>query len=247
MASTAEQLDQQRRRPTGSRVMHQRWSRLLFLHWEMEVGAVQRLLPKGLTVDTYSDRAYVGLVPFFMERVRPVGCPCVPGLSDFLELNIRTYVQDRHGTPGVWFFSLDCSQPIAVMIARTLFHLPYFQARMSAKTDEKGSVHYRSQRHGSNLTCVCDYTFSGPVHQAESGTLDFFLVERYVLFSERNGQLYSGRVHHPPYPLQAIEGGPYSPALFESVGLPVPVAAPANVIGSKGVDVEIFGLMKNRA
>jgi uncharacterized protein len=87
-------------------VGRQRWSDLLFLHWRVSAAAVQATLPAGLFVDTYHDQAYVGIVPFFMERVRPVYLPPVPWLSWFLELNVRTYVRDASGTPGVWFYSL---------------------------------------------------------------------------------------------------------------------------------------------
>ncbi|RYD26824.1 MAG: DUF2071 domain-containing protein, partial [Verrucomicrobiaceae bacterium] len=120
-------------RPAGRPVMFQRWSGLLFLHWRMNPEEIQRRLPHGLHVDTFGGKAWVGVVPFFMERIRPVGIPAVPWLSWFLELNVRTYVYDDKGRPGVWFFSLDCNQPVAVEFARKIFHLPYQHAAMNAE------------------------------------------------------------------------------------------------------------------
>src|SRR3977135_1567354 len=84
-------------------VMTQRWARLVFLHWSFEPGAVQRLLPPGLTVDPWAGRAVVGQGPFF----RHVGTPSgqrVPWVSNFCETNVRTYVRDRAGRTGIWFF-----------------------------------------------------------------------------------------------------------------------------------------------
>lgn len=57
----------QRRTP----VMYQKWHDLLFLHWEYDPQIIQRTLPAGLYVDTFEDKAYLGVVPFFMGDVRP--------------------------------------------------------------------------------------------------------------------------------------------------------------------------------
>ena len=57
--------------------MRQRWAQLLFLHWAWDPAEIQRTLPPGLTVDVYAGRAWLGLVPFAMERVRPRGLPAV--------------------------------------------------------------------------------------------------------------------------------------------------------------------------
>ena len=111
---TAAQRLAARERPQGFPVMRQRWSGLLFLHWPVEISLIQKRLPPGLHVDTFDGQAWLGVVPFFMQRVRPIGLPPVPWLSWFLELNVRTYVHDDAGNPGVWFFSLDCDQPVAV-------------------------------------------------------------------------------------------------------------------------------------
>jgi uncharacterized protein YqjF (DUF2071 family) len=116
-------------RPVG----FQRWNDLLFLHWKIAPELVQVTLPPGLRVDVHEGAAYVGIVPFFMERIRPAWLPPLPWVSWFLELNVRTYVHDREGHPGVWFYSLDCNQPLAVALARRFFHLPYFNARMRAR------------------------------------------------------------------------------------------------------------------
>jgi len=138
--ATTSALLSARERPARPYVMLQRWERLAFLHWRWDPDVIQRTLPPGLTVDTFQDSAWLAIVPFFMRGIRPRFCPPVPGISDFLELNVRTYVRDAQGRHGVWFYSLDCDQPLAVWTARTFFHLPYQHARMSATIEERGSV-----------------------------------------------------------------------------------------------------------
>lgn len=187
-----------RERPPGMPLLSMRWERLLFLHWTWDSGRIQAILPKGLYVDTYHDEAWLGIVPFYMRRVHPRGLPCVPWISDFLELNVRTYVHDGQGVPGVWFTSLSCNQPLAVQAARMFFHLNYVHARMRA-TESGKVVDYGSRRRGGK---EARYRYGMPevAQMAEPGTLEFFLLERYVLFSAKSdGQLFSGRVHHTPY------------------------------------------------
>jgi len=98
---------------------YQSWSDLTFLHWRIEPESIQKLLPPGLTVETFDHSAWVGIVPFSMEKVRPWWAPAVPGISWFLETNVRTYVRHTNGDTGVWFFSLDANSRLAVRVART--------------------------------------------------------------------------------------------------------------------------------
>src|ERR1700735_2512836 len=110
-------------------VMRQRWQRLTFLHWAYDPDAVQRLLPAGLTVDTFGGVAWVGLVPFFMQVHTP-GDRGVPWVSNFCETNVRTYARDRDGRAGIWFLSLDAARLGAVAVARASYQLPYFWSSM---------------------------------------------------------------------------------------------------------------------
>lgn len=223
--------------------MYQRWSELLFLHWEVDPEMLRKRLPKGLHLDLYEGKAYLGIVPFFMERIRPRFLPCVPWLSDFLELNVRTYVHDDQGRPGVWFFSLDCDQLIAVEIARNLFHLPYQHAVMSAEKDE--IINYRCQRKGRSEEAHYSYGKNDTrLRTAEPGTLEFFLLERYLLFSQRkNGNLYCGQVHHTPYQFSEAIVPEMNTAPFTWENFTVG-GSPVSILVSSGVDVEIFPLRK---
>ena len=228
-----------REKPTGSPVMFQTWSNLLFLHWEIDPGEITKRIQDRLSVDLHKGKTYLGLVPFFMQKVRPRFLPQMPWLSNFLELNVRAYVYDEHGRPGVWFFSLDCDQPIAVELARKFFHLPYRHARMSAA----GSI-YRCQRKGQDEEAIYDYEGSGTLRTAEPGSLEFFLLERYLLFSEsRNGKIHCGQVHHEPYQFTGAKVGEYSTAPIEWGNFAVS-GEPISKLYSPGVPVNIHPLRK---
>jgi uncharacterized protein len=131
--------------------MHHTWRDLLFLHWRFDPDVIQRTLAPGLTVDTFDGSAWVGIVPFQMRNIRPVFCPPLPGVSNFLELNVRTYAYDALGRPGVWFYSLDANCWPAVIGARWSYRLPYHWARMSFRREEStGRIHYTSRRRAVN-------------------------------------------------------------------------------------------------
>jgi uncharacterized protein len=241
---TEAQRLEQRRRPPGGPVMFQRWADLLFVHWSWDPAAVQRTLPPGLTVDTFEGRAWIGLVPFFMQRVRPRFCPTVPGLSDFLELNVRTYVHDEEGRPGVWFYSLDCNQWLAVRIARGLFGLPYEHAQMTARRAEDGRLDYRSQRQGDAIESRFDYLPASGGQEAVPGTKAFFLLERYRLYSggAAGRTLSSGRVAHVPYRFQLTDAPTYDARVMVLAGFDPAGRAPDHVCVAETVDVEVFPL-----
>jgi uncharacterized protein YqjF (DUF2071 family) len=226
--------------------MYQRWSELLFLHWAVSPEVVQAGLPEGLQVDTFEAQAWVGVVPFQMCGVRPRGLPAWPGVSDFPELNLRTYVYDRRGRPGVWFYSLDTPNPLANWIARTLFHLNYRTARMKVENRE-GVVEYESAlKRPGGLDESQHYAWQrdGDVFHPVPGSLEFFLLERYRLFAYNwaRKRLYSGQVHHVPYPAQSASCVRYSKRLFGLSGLEAPEGAPDSILSSAGVAITVHPL-----
>lgn len=246
MPPTLDQRLAVRDRPRGIPVMRQRWSKLLFLHWRVDPDFLRPRLPAGLHLDLHEGQAWLGVVPFFMERIRPVGLPPVPGLSWFLELNVRTYVHDDQGVPGVWFFSLDCNQPLAVEIARARFHLPYEHAAMQARQED--AIHYTCRRKSEPDTASFSYRPDGPASVAEPGSLEFFLAERYLLFSASpEGRLHTGRVHHPPYQLQPARCERWSTLPIHWDGIDLPESPPESALFSEHVDVSVFPLRTQSA
>lgn len=225
-------------------VMHQSWEQLLFLHWHFDPADIQRTLPPGLYVDVFEGRAWVAIVPFFMRGIRPRYSPTMPGLSDFLEANVRTYVHDEHGRSGVWFYSLDCNQALAVWTARTFFSLPYQRARMFASRTAGGIIHYHTQRRGDLDASQFSYRLHEKTHLAEPGSLEFFLAERYLLFAHTPRGLRIGQVNHVPYPLAEAQVDQWDSHLLTLAGLPKPNRPPDHVIGSPGVQVRVYPLVR---
>lgn len=239
--SLEQRKNQQLRPASEAIVMYQKWHKLLFLHWEVDAAMIQRTLPPGLTVDTYEGKAFIGFVPFFMRGIRPRFVPPVPGISNFLEANVRTYVYSADGTPGVWFYSLDANQWLAVKVARQFFRLPYMHAKMSAEETD-GFVDYQFRRQHSALDVRFRYRGVGETVSAEPGSLNFFLAERYILFAYKGGQLYSGQVHHTPYQLSSAELTHHDTHLFTLDGFPAPNRPPDSALYSPGVDVDVYSL-----
>ena len=193
--------------PIHSHAMRMSWHDLLFAHWSFEPDRVARLLPDGIDLDTFEGKAWVGVVPFRMSNVAPRFVPSLPWMSAFPELNIRTYVT-HHGKPGVWFFSLDATNPVAVRMARWLFHLRYMDAKMSlTKVDHW--YQYRSLRtHRSEPSArlIGKYRPTSEPFFASPGSLEYWLTARYCLYvSDRRGRILRGEIDHPPWPLQQAE------------------------------------------
>ena len=237
-------------RPRRWPVMRQNWRELLFLHWAIRPGELRSLVPPQLDLDLFEGRAYVGLVPFTMTGVRPVGLPPAPGGSSFHETNVRTYVHRAGRDPGVWFFSLDAANRLAVLAARRFFHLPYFHARMFLERETLGRAAephvnlYAGVRRGPGplpASYLIRAQATGPVRTAQPGTLEHFLVERYILYSTAGSRLYRGQVHHHPYPLQSAEVHSLHENLLAAAGIARPESAPLAHFAT-GVDVRVYRL-----
>jgi uncharacterized protein len=190
--------------PAGPWVMAQDWEDLLFAHWPVPVETLRALVPSVLELDTFEGQAWIGIVPFRMSGVRLRWTPSVPGLSEFPELNVRTYVKVG-GKPGVWFFSLDAANRAAVAAARAWFQLPYFYAYMKSEP-ERGEIRYSSRRidrRGRGERFSAKYGAVGKCFHAGAGTLEHFLTERYCLYAQRgDGAILRGEIHHLPWELQ---------------------------------------------
>src|SRR5688572_757702 len=157
LPSTANRLSI-RERPANSPIMYQSWGKLLFMHWQTPPEALRRLIPGRLSIDTFDGKAWVGLTPFTIWDARPIFMLPLPWLSDFHELNVRTYVH-LDGVPGVWFFSLDANSMAAVIGARTFFHLPYYNAHISVNPRDN-TIAYNSTREGAETPANFEATWT---------------------------------------------------------------------------------------
>jgi uncharacterized protein YqjF (DUF2071 family) len=191
--------------PRRGWVMGQTWEDLLFAHWRVPAAAVRQHVPDGLEVDEHDGTAWLGITPFRLTGLRGRGMLPIPYVSSFLELNVRTYVRAEE-KPGIWFFSLDASSRVAVEVARRTYKLPYFHARMSVS--RRGEwVDYecsRIEEAGRVFSGSCRP--AGAVFNAEPGSLEWFLSERYCLYTtDDRGLLARADIHHELWPLQPAE------------------------------------------
>jgi uncharacterized protein len=214
--------------PRGPWALFMGWHDLVFMHWPVPEGALRPLIPPALSLDTFDGSAWLGITPFRMRGTRPRLLPSVPPLSNFPELNVRTYVT-AGGKPGIWFFSLDAHNPIAVRLARATFGLPYFDAKMScrARGDEIRYRSVRTHRGAPEAQFSSRYWPVGEPFNSRPGTVDHFLTERYCLYSTRkSGSVYRGDIHHHPWPLQRAGAEIESLAMTEQIRVALPQTEP---------------------
>ena len=227
-----------RQRPKKKIKGYQSWRNLTFLHWEIASEELEPLLPSGLQLDLFQGKAYIGIVPFEMKNIRPAWCPQVLGFN-FLETNVRTYVIHNQ-EPGVFFFSLDANSYIAVKVARWIWHLPYFHSAMTLSN--KDAVYNYTLKRTDKVQSQIKIEVSETLPPSEADSLEYFLLERYLLFTELRGQLLRGQVHHTPYPVHQAELIDFEDQLLEINNIGGTSSSPDLVHFSQGVDVEIYPL-----
>ncbi len=248
--------------------MHQNWGKLLFMHWRINEDDLRPLIPKPLSIDTFDGSAWIGIVPFTMWEIRASFLPPIPGASAFHELNVRTYVHYK-GVPGVWFLSLDAASRMAVWGARRFYYLPYFNAEMSLNHD-KNAIEYSSKRKdeltygqffereragfsadfGSRQSdslrrgdLRARWTIGESLPQATPESLNFFLTERYCLYSFHRNRLYRARIFHEPWPLRSATLDACQSTMIESLGIKHPEGDPV-LHYAASIAVDIWPLWK---
>jgi uncharacterized protein YqjF (DUF2071 family) len=224
-------------------VIYQTWTWLTFLHWAYDPETVQRLLPRGLAVHTYDDRAWVGLTPFFLEDLRTPVAPALPWFTSFPETNVRTYVRGPDNREGLWFFSLDAARLEPVLIARSTYSLPYMWSDMAVERDGQ-TVRYRSTRRWpgpTTATARITVDVGAPLPLAEQDAFDHYLTARWQLYTKIGPVLARSNVEHEPWPLHRATVRELDQSLIAAVGLPSPEREPI-VHWSPGVHTRISAL-----
>jgi uncharacterized protein YqjF (DUF2071 family) len=208
--------------------MHQAWHELLFMHWRIPPDVLRARVPSALPLDTFDGDAWLAIVPFEMRDVRPRFLPAVPGLSFFPELNVRTYVT-LNNRPGVYFFSLDAANHVAVALARRFFHLPYQNARMSCRAEGK-RLHYasaRTEKDALPASFRATYRPTAAPFVAAQDSLEYFLTARYCLYTlDPQGEILRGEIHHAPWQLQPAECEIHENTMTAQIQLDLPQEPP---------------------
>jgi len=211
--------------PTSPWVMTQTWRDLLFAHWRVDPHQLRPRIPSPFQLDLYDGGAWVGVVPFRMTNVVPRGVPALRAISEFLELNVRTYVRVGE-KPGVYFFSLDAGSSLAVRAARTLLNLPYYTAAMRVSPND-GTFEYHSRRDVDGAEFAGTYGPTGDVFTPVEGSLEYFLTERYCLYNlTHRGVPYRMDIHHPRWQLQMAHAQLEKNTMADASGLSLPDQQP---------------------
>lgn len=219
--------------PAGRWAISQRWNDLLLAHWPLSPSLLAPLLPEWLEVDTYQSKGWLGAVPFWLDRLKIHHVPTVPGVRRFPDLNLRTYVRDKFThTPGVYCFSMDASNLIAVGVARTLYHLPYHWAEMRLEERSEREFAFYSRRRLAQRDVVFKVRYRGlgptcRTAEIRPGSFEYFITERSCLFSANQaGEPIRASLHYIPWPLEEAEAEIERNDLPASIGIDFPDSEP---------------------
>ncbi|TJY41147.1 DUF2071 domain-containing protein [Cohnella pontilimi] len=215
--------------PNSRWIQKQIWHDLLFAHWPVRADQLMPLLPRGLDLDLWEGEPWISISPFYITGLRLRGLPPLPFTSRFPELNVRTYVT-CNGRPGIFFFSLDAGNRIAVEAARVLFRLPYFRANMTVRRTEENVRYFSSRKDSRGQAAMFSATYKAadphPFH-ALPDTLLHWLTERYCLYTtDAHGRILEGDIHHLPWQLQKAELRTERNTMTEALGIRLPDVDP---------------------
>jgi len=208
--------------------MTQTWYDLLFVHWPIDASSLRSLVPSFLEIDTFDQTAWIGVIPLGMRNIHFKNLPPIPFTSRFLELNVRTYVRSGEKR-GVYFFSLDAANPLAVEVARGCYYLPYFNARMTHSCKGEDIVYKSERTDHRGRPGVFDASYR-PIAEPQltgKGSIEEFLTERYRLFtSTKTGEPLIAEIHHKQWALQVAQAEIRSNSMTEALGIKLPDVAP---------------------
>lgn len=179
---------------------YQEWNKALFLHWKVPADILQQFLPSGLMLDTFENEAWISIVAFTMEKIRPKNLPAFSPISNFHEINIRTYINQGNKS-GVYFLNIEAQKQLSAVISGMLSGLPYEKAKMK-RIYQKGLQTYSSNQQKKGFEFTANYQVSNnPVSKSE---LDLWLTERYCLYLDKGEKNYLYEIHHLPWELQEV-------------------------------------------
>jgi uncharacterized protein len=240
-ACPVEPITREAPRLPRRRILTQQWRDLTFVHWRVAPEAVAPLLPPGAMPDIFDGASWVGLVAFRMWRIGVGRLPGLPYLGTFPETNVRLYSVDGAGRRGVVFRSLEASRLLPVLVARSVFRLPYMWASMAIEPmgSEMGGdiIRYRSRRRWPRSGPTSRLSVRVGAQIERPGPLEDFLTARWGLHNRWYGRTRYLPNVHPAWPLHAAELLDLDDGLVAAAGLPRPLGAPASVLFSPGVPV----------
>lgn len=174
-------------------VYYQEWNNALFLHFKVPEAVLEPYIPQGLTLDSFESSCWVSLVAFTMNKVRPRYVPSMPFISDFHEVNLRTYIKDDK-KPGVFFLSIEGEKALSNFIAKHLSGLPYEKADIA-----RAHSFYESYNNKNSLKAQFDIGV-----KAKKEAVDIWLTERYALYLTEGQNVYRYEIDHEEWDLKEV-------------------------------------------
>jgi hypothetical protein len=220
--------------PNESWKFYQEWNNVIFLHWQVELSELKKLVPKELEIDTFDGKAWVSIVAFTMEKIRPKNIPHFPPISNFDEINIRTYVKSNNKT-GVYFLSIEGGKNLSCKIAKGMSGLPYRYSKI-----KRSENHYESNNTDFNDKLNIQFSIGQGI--TEKTKLDKWLTERYALFQDTEKSINEFEIHHLEWAINEIilENLEFNYPRFEKLI----TNQPNTIQYSKGVKVLAWGKCK---
>lgn len=183
--------------PKGDWIYYQEWNNAVFLHWEIPFQILRQLVPKPLELDNFEGKYYVSVVVFTMEKIRPKYLPSVSFLSDFEEINVRTYVE-KDGKKGVYFLNIEAEKWLSAFVAKSLSGLPYEKSEIHRIENQCISTNKNKSFH-LNINFEIGETLQ------QKTDLDLWLTERYCLFLDLGKNLYRYDIHHEEWEIKSLK------------------------------------------
>lgn len=175
---------------------YQEWNNVIFMHWKVDEYLLRSFVPKELEIDLFEGEAWVSIVAFTMEKIRPRILPAFPPISNFDEVNIRTYIKKGDKT-GVYFLSVEGGKSLSCKLSKALSQLPYRYSKMK-RTPNRYEV--ANSEYGDHL----EFEFEIGKSLKQVSELDNWLTERYALFQDASIYMNKFELHHLPWKLQPV-------------------------------------------
>lgn len=182
--------------PQGQWQSYQEWHDVVMLHWKVPAAQIQECLPPGLELDTFDGSAWVSWLAFTVKKMRPRNLPSLPLVSNFYEVNLRTYVL-RDGLPGIYLLSVEADKIFNVWLNRLMTGIPYVKSGI--RRDE-GQVQTTNNDH--HFRAFINFAFTEPLEQKDG--LDTWLTERHCLYITERAGLYRYDIHHKEWKLYNV-------------------------------------------
>lgn len=198
------------------------WRDMVFVHYRVPPEVLRPHVPHPL--DLFDGSAWVSLVFFRLERMRPpglgaLGRALMRPISDHEFLNVRTYVRGEGG-PGIHFLAEWIPNRLSHWVGPRTYGLPYrlgaFAHDLAGDGSGVGRIAIEDPALGTGLSLAFPAR-PAEDHCARPGSIEEFLFERCTGYTCRAGVRRHFRVAHEPWKFHALDWMRADLALVENV------------------------------